>query len=129
MKEEVNELLKNDNGFMGSNKFIVKEINKDKCIIEYEIKEDGLNPYGIIHGGLLFGLADSACGILSTVNEKKCVTTSGNINYLRVTKDKKIIAVSTIIKDGKNIGYYKCDIEDSDGLIATANINLYYLSK
>jgi len=117
-------------GFMKENNFILKELTKEKCILEYKVKKSGLNPYGIIHGGLLFGLADSACGILSRNNNNLCVTTNASINYLNVCKDKKIIAIATIIKSGKNLGYYKCDIYDEhDNIIACANINLYYLDK
>ena len=129
MKDKIINSLKNEKGFMHNNGFKIIELTKEKCVLEYKIIESGLNPYGIVHGGLLFGLADSACGILSTMNEKKCVTTSANINYLNAAKGEKIIATATIIKDGKNIGYYKCDMEDENNkLLATATINLYYLN-
>ena len=122
--------LNMNEGFMKENDFQIKELTKDKCILVYKVKKTGLNPYGIIHGGIIFGLADSACGILSRNNGNLCVTTSANINYLNICKDKKIEAVATIIKSGKNIGYYRCDIFDEHGkIIANANVNLYYLDK
>ena len=130
MKEQIIEIIKNDKGFMGDNNFKIIELNKDECILEYKIKNNGLNPYGIVHGGLLFGLADSACGLLATMNEKKCVTTSANINYIKVANGKKIVAYATCIKSGNNICYYSVNIKDENNeLVANANINYYYLKK
>ena len=125
MIEKANKII--NSGFIKQNGFKVLELNEEKCVLEYTVKEDGLNPMNMVHGGLLFGLADTAAGILSSLNNKKQVTTSSNINYLNPLYKGKAYATATIIKRGNSIGYFYVEIKDeSNTLIATANVNMYY---
>ena len=81
---------------------------------------------GICHGGLLFGIADTAAGALA-FTRGKAVTTSANMNYLRSAKNK-IIATATIVKVGKNIGYYLVEIMDEkDNLVAISTVNMFFV--
>ena len=92
-EKKIIDSIKKDTGFIDRNDFKIVKLTSNECIIEYEIKKDGLNPMGITHGGLLFGLMDTACGSLAFMTGKNCVTTSGNINYLMPVKEGKIYAI------------------------------------
>lgn len=124
--KEIIDSINNDTGFIKENNFKLVSLTKEKAVIECEIKKSGLNPMGICHGGLLFGLADTAAGTLA-FTKGKSVTTSGNINYLKPAKNK-IIATATILKVGNHIGYYLVEIKDENNdLVATANINMFFV--
>ena len=126
MTEEINNVINNDKGFIKSNNFKINKLGKDDCTLEYEIKKDGLNPYGIVHGGVLFGLADTAAGLLAAMNEKTVVTMNSSFNFINPTKEGKLFAISRIIKDGKTVGFYEVKIVDeNDKIIANALINMY----
>ena len=126
MKEEIINNIYKDNGFIKSNNFKIIELNDKECIMEYIIKKDGLNPIKIVHGGLLFGLADTAAGTLAGMSGKFPLTMSSNIHYLNPAKGKKIIAKATILKEGNNIGYYKVDVFDENNIIVcTCNVDMY----
>ena len=126
MKERIIDGFKNDTGFIKHNSFKLKSITKNKCIVEYDIKKEGLNTIKIVHGGLLFGLADSAAGALACMSGKFPVTINSSIHYLNTAKGKKLIAVAGILKKGNNIGYYKVDIFDENKLLlCTCNIDMY----
>lgn len=113
-------------GFIKENGFKIIELNSEHCLMEYKIKKDGLNPYGIVHGGIIFGLADTCAGALSFMSGKIPLTTSSNINYLSQVSGDKIIAEATILKEGNKIGYYNVNIyNDNKELVAQANINMY----
>lgn len=121
------ELIENNNvGFIRANEFKVISITNEKVVLEYNVKESGINPMGIIHGGLLFGLADTAAGTLAFTTGRKCVTTSCNMNYLKPVL-KKVTATATILKIGKNIGYYYVELKENNDLVATANINMFFI--
>ena len=121
------ELIEKSNvGFIKANGFEIVSITKDKVELKYIAKKSGLNPMGIIHGGLLFGLADTAAGTLAFTTGKKCVTTSCNMNYLKPAL-KKVTATATILKIGKNIGYYYVELKENNTLVATANVNMFFL--
>ena len=130
MKKEVEELLNKDKGFINNQNFKIEDCNEEFVKMSYEIKQEGLNPYDIVHGGVLFGLADTTSGVLAAIHNKKCVTTSATINYLSPAKKGKIYAVAKVLKEGKSIGYYIVDIYDEeDNLLVSANFNMYFINK
>jgi acyl-CoA thioesterase len=94
--------------------------------MQVDVKEEFLNPYGFVHGGILFGIADSVSGALACMTGKAPVTTSASMNYLSSCKGNKIIAEATALKVGHNIGYYDVKIYDEEKkLVAQANVNMY----
>ena len=124
IKEQIKE--KYNFGYFLSNGFKITKLEKNEVIIEYKVKESGLNPYNIVHGGILFSLCDFASGALSLMNGHLPITTSDNINFLNVAKCKKIKCKCNILKEGNNIGYYDAKIYDeNDILLTTGSINMY----
>ena len=125
------EFIKNNynegNGFIQNNKFKIVSLTKEETILEYEIKESGLNPQNIVHGGLMFGLADTAAGTLACTTGRFALTTSANMNYLRPASGTKLIAKAKSLKVGKNIAYYIVDVfNDKEELVANANVNMFF---
>ncbi len=130
MKKKIEEILCEKDGFIKNQDFKIEECSEEFVKMSYEIKQEGMNPYDIVHGGVIFGLADTTSGVLAAVHNKKCVTTSATINYLSPAKKGKIYSVAKSLKEGKSIGYYNVEIYDeNDKLLVTANFNMYYLDK
>ena len=128
MEEQIIEAFNNGKGFMVDNGFKVTKLTDKVAIMEAKIKDNFLNPYGIVHGGILFGMADSVSGALACMSGKSPVTTSASMNYLNACKGTKIIAEATVLKLGKNIGYYNVNVyDDKKTLVAQANVNMYLL--
>ena len=127
MKDKIIDGINNSKGFIKNNNFKIIELTKEHCIMEYKIKENGLNPYGIVHGGIIFGLADTCAGTLAFMSGNTPVTTNANINYLNKAQGSKLIAEATILKEGKKIGYYNVNIyDDNNVLIANSTVNMYF---
>ena len=128
MKEEIMERFNNDKGFINSNGFKLTELDEEHAKMEYIIKKDGLNPIEIVHGGLLFGLADTVAGALASMSGKFPLTTSSTINYLSQAKGNKLYAVAKKLKQGNNLGYYEVLIyNDNDEIICESTINMYFI--
>ena len=126
MEDKIKDIINNDTGFIKKNDFKIKELNKEKCILEYEIKEDGLNPMGIVHGGVLFGLADTSAGILASNLGHNPLTLNVSMDFIRPAKSKKILAIASVLKKGKTIGFFEVKIiDENELLIASAHINMF----
>lgn len=120
------ETMKNDTGFIKNNNYKVISIDDDKCIVEGKITNTSLNPFNIAHGGYIFGLADTAGGLIVIKNKGVSVTSSSTINYLSKGKGNKLIAEAKIIKLGKNISTCEVDIKDEhDTLVAKAILEYF----
>ena len=130
MKDEIIKRFNNDNGFIKKNNIKIVELDNNHSRLEYKIKKDGLNPIGIVHGGILFGFADTAAGALACMTGKFPLTTSSNMNYLKPGTGKKLYAVATKLKEGKTIGYYDVLIYDEKGsVIAQSTVNMFFKEK
>jgi uncharacterized protein (TIGR00369 family) len=88
--------------------------------------ESVYNPIGVVHGGLVCTLADSAAGCaVQTTLEAGVAYTSIDINvtYLRpVTKDTGVIrATARVTKPGRRVAYATVEVTDtSEKLLAQA---------
>ena len=123
--KEINEKYKEINGYDYNNGIIVDKVEKDEVIVHVDTTEKSMNPWKIVHGGLLFSLADTACGILCFINGHESVTVDSNINFLKPCV-KYAKAIATKVKIGKTINLCKVEIyNEKDELIAVASMNYY----
>ena len=126
--KEVNDKYKEINGFDYNNGIIIDKIDKDEVIAHVDATDKSNNPWSIVHGGLIFGLADTTAGLLCYANGHKAVTIDANINYLRPIK-KYLKAVAKIIKPGQTINLYRVDVyNEKEELCATVTFNYYSMN-
>ena len=115
-----------EEGFISHNNYKLLSCTEDKVELSVELTKKALNPYNIAHGGLIYGLADTAIGILVSYNKLPAVTLSSNINFIRPGIGTSIKAIAKIIKRGHKICFCKASIyNDKEELIATVDANYY----
>lgn len=125
MKEKIEDLF--NIGFIKNNNYQIIDINENLCKIEGIITETSLNPFGIAHGGYIFGLVDTTAGLLANLFGN-AVTTNSSINYLNKGKGKKLIAEAKILKKGKDIATCECSVYDEENkIIAKAILEYFYI--
>ncbi len=125
-KENIMKRFNEDPGFMKYNNYQLEELEEDKSVMSVELNENSLNPSGIAHGGLVFGLADTAMGMLAYLTGRKVVTVDANINYLKPCKGSKVTCVAEPVKVGKTIGVYQASIYNENKELAATVIGTYF---
>ena len=101
-----------------------------KAVGEAELRDESLNPYGYAHGGFIFGLGDTAMGLVAKSTGKTPVTLNSSITYLKPTKGKKLKVVAEMIKDGKKTCFLRCNFyNEKEQLTATMDGNYYYIDE
>lgn len=128
--QKIIDFVENDEGFIKHNNIHIEEL-KDNCAkMSVEITPQSLNPSGIAHGGLIFGLADTAMGMAARTNGRNIVTVSSNIEYINAGIGSKLTALATATKVGANIAFYKCEIYINDEkLCAIATGTFYFVNR
>lgn len=115
-------------GFIKHNNYELVEYDDKKVVLKVKLTENTSNPYGMAHGGLIFGLGDTAMGMLFSKKEQNVVTVDSNINFLRPGVGEYLICESEMVKDGKQIALAKANIYNNDKkLVATMSANYYYI--
>ncbi len=99
-----------------------------RIIVPVEEKLNSL--LGVLHGGVLSSLADSAVAMaLSTIIEpdEKPVTVEININYLGLVQGDQAIAEARIISRGRTIAVGDVDITDKSGHLVAKSRATYMI--
>lgn len=119
-----------EKGFIEHNSYRLVSQEEGKAELVADLSSNSLNPFGFAHGGLLFGLGDTAMGVVACSNDRAAVTQSSNITFLRPTTGKYVTAKARVIKEGKKVCFLNCDLYDeNDKLTATMTGSYYYIDK
>jgi len=110
------------------------EMEKGFCRTELKITDSHLNPYGSLHGGVIYTLADTGMGgALSTLLEEdeRCATIEIKINYLKSVRSGRLTCNTKVIHKGKNIAFLESvvkDYQDRPLATATGTFNIFKIS-
>ncbi len=127
--EELLEKMKKE-GFFHHNHYEVVEFNEDSVVLKANLTDEAFNPYGMAHGGFIFGLGDTAMGMLVKIVGGIGVTLSSNINFLKPGRGEYIIAKGEMVKQGNNVCFVRASIyDDKEQLIATMDANYYMMNQ
>lgn len=109
-KEVVNHMMQHDrfSQWLGID---VLEIKEGYSKIKMTIREEMVNGFGIIHGGVTFSLADSAFAFACNNRNQLSVALDTSINFIKpVHVGDELTAEATEVHNGKSTGLYHIEI-------------------
>lgn len=95
------------------------------------VRADETNPYGMIHGGVLYTISDSCAGITARADNRRYVTQSADFHYLRSGRaGGRLTAKSSVIKRGRSSCVIRVDTFDAeDRQLTTATFTMFCLGE
>lgn len=95
------------------------------------IREVHGNLYGMVHGGALASLADTAMGVACASTGKRVVTLDMNINYTAAAGEGEMVtAAAKVIHGGKSTVVVECEMTDTAGrLLAKARGTFFVIGQ
>ena len=117
------------NPFMEYNGIEICSVSLDHTELKATITENSKNPYGLIHGGLMYTMMDCVSGITARADNHSYVTQSVYVNYLGNVKDQDVIyAEGTVVKRGKTMTIIHAIVRTEDGkVLADGTIDMFRL--
>ena len=88
------------------------------------VRDELLNPNGVVHGGVLYSLADTGMGAAlypALAAGEACATINCSINYFKPVVTGSIECNSTLVNHGKRISTLEAQIWNEGKLVANAN--------
>ena len=82
------------------------------------------NTHGVVHGGVLFTLADTAMGsaLFGALQPGQiCATINIKINYFKPVFGGRVVCDSVVLNQGKNVAHLDASLFVDDVLVARAN--------
>ena len=104
------------------------EDGKAKAVME--MGPNSVNPYGRLHGGAIYTLADCAGGAACRTDGRKYVTLDGTIHFIRSATGGTITAWASVIHRGRTTALTEIRIADQDDmLLATGDFTFFCLGE
>ena len=95
----------------------LEHIEMDRAKVVIELAECHLQPYGIVHGGVVATIIDTAtfwAAFLRLPEEDGLVNVDLKLNYLKSIDNGELIAKGTCIRHGRSICYSEAKVFDAD---------------
>lgn len=96
----------------------LKSIAFDHAVVSLRTDTCHLQPYGIVHGGVLATLIDTAtfwAAFLRLPNDSGLVNIDLKLNYLEPVADGTLTATGRCIRAGRSLSYAEAGVTDADG--------------
>lgn len=127
------EKLKQDFNSQGYCKLLgiqVIDLKKGRARLSLRFNQNQLNKEGVLHGGVISSLADSAAAVslLSIVEPgRKIAAIELNINFLRPVKNGELFADAKIIHKGSRTAVGDVEIKNKQELVAKCLVTFMIL--
>ncbi len=109
-------------------------VEGDKVVVELSLNgEKHLQALGLVHGGVIASVLDSAIGLNVNMElakfKKTAVTAQLNVHYLRPVKEGKIVGSGKILHMGSRVAVGYGEVRNEKGeLVATGTATFYITS-
>lgn len=90
------------------------------------VSESHLNPHGVVHGAVIYALADTGMGaaLYPTLGDGEiCATVEVKINYFRPVASGALTCSTEIVNRGRTIANLESRVYSGETLVAQANGN------
>ena len=108
----------------------IDAIEMGRSLLEVDVQEKHLQPYGIVHGGVYASLIDAAAfwAAYSTIESTAMTTVEMKLNYLAPAASGRFMARGKSIKSGKTICLSEATVfDDQEKMLAHGTVTLMIL--
>jgi uncharacterized protein (TIGR00369 family) len=102
---------------------------RGKVVLRMRVNEIHLQVHGVVHGGVLAALADTAGGLatyMACPRGTRVATIEMKINYLEAVEGGSVTAEAVVVRIGRHVAVVDCDItDDADRLVGKALMTFF----
>lgn len=118
------------NAFMLHNHIELESVEPDRAVFRLDIRPESRNPYGMVHGGAIYTMADNATGTAAHTDGRYYVTQTSALHFLRNQASGTVRATAWVRHRGKSTVLTAVDITGEDGkLLATGEFTFFCVDK
>ena len=114
--EELKNLVKNS-PYPRHMRMVLDQVEVDQTVVAIELADCHLQPFGIVHGGVVATLIDTAtfwAAFLRLPEDAGLVNVDLKLNYLQPVTDGRLIARGICLRPGRSICYSEAKVFDKD---------------
>ena len=103
------------NGFALHNGVQIRQLGENEAQAWLEVGPSSCNPYGMLHGGAYYTLADCAGGNACRTDGRSYVTIHGALNFIRPAREGRVTAHARVTHRGRTTCLTAITIVDQQG--------------
>ncbi|MCS7173769.1 MAG: hotdog fold thioesterase [Armatimonadetes bacterium] len=104
----------------------VEEVRPGYARVALELRPEHRNFHGVVHGGVIFSLADCAFAAASNAHNEQAVAISATIHFLRAPTPGRLQAECVEEHRSRSLGSYRITVRDPQGdLVASMQAPVY----
>ena len=107
--------------------------SEDEVVGRFEVRPELLQPYGLLHGGVLCSVVETLGSVAGSVwygDRGSVVGTSNHTNFLRAVREGVLTGTATPIHRGRTQQLWTVDVRDEQGrLVAKGELRVANLPK
>ncbi len=95
--------------------FALVVAERGRVVLRMRVSKKHLQVHGVVHGGVLAALADTAGGLatyMSAPHGTRVATIEMKINYLEAVEGGSVTAEAIVVRIGRHVAVVDCDITD-----------------
>ncbi len=110
---------------------ITSQINEDGiAITTHQCTSDECNIFGVVHGALLFAMADVGMGMALTsvlTEEPRVGSITVTSNYIRAGRPGLLEARSRLLNRGRSVAFLESEIRDGKGEVCARFSGIFHI--
>ena len=118
-----------ENGTTQHMGFVLTRATHGRVVLTMRVAKKHLQVHGVVHGGVLAAMADTAGGLASYMAAppgQRVATIEMKINYLEAIASGTVTADAKVVRIGRHISVVDCDITDETArLVAKALMTFF----
>ena len=100
---------------------------KDRAKVKLTVQPHFMNGAGLVHGGVIFTLADYAFALAANAGEDAALGVNTNINFVKAARPgDELFAEARLISRSRKLGTYQVDVTNQDGIILASAQSMAY---
>lgn len=114
------------NAFTDHNFIRLESAEPDRVVYRLDIRPESRNPFGMVHGGALYTLADDAAGGAAHSDGRHYVTQHGDLHFLDNRAHGTIRAAGRVRHRGRSTVLVDVEITDEAGVLLATGAFSYF---
>lgn len=104
----------------------VEEQHAGRSVVTLELAPEHMNPHGVVHGAVVFALADTGMGsaLYPTLAQGQiCATIDIAISYFRPARTGRLVCSTELVNRGRTVAHLSSRVLVGEQLVASATGN------
>lgn len=113
--------------FLGIEFLVLK---KGYASARMKLKKELANPYGMLHGGSLYSLADIVAGTAACMEGRYVTTVNGSMNFMLPAKGTEYIYCEAVsLRQGKRLAVFEVKLKDDENRLLDSGEFTFYVTE